>query len=127
MDRVREFLEQTKKSGDASGNFLGLLHILIGRQIRKDDGTLVSHCLSWRELALWLKKVRWEKDAIEELRVTPESLARRDRFRYWFQVIMQAGVDSDEAIRAGERLAEKLRNRGYVVGPPPQCPTGQSA
>ena len=64
MDRVREFLEFVKTSNLAEGNFHGLLHVLIGRRITKADGTFVSAGLTWREVASWLKKVRWKKEAL---------------------------------------------------------------
>ena len=51
MDRLREFLDILSEKGQAEGNFLGLLHVLIGRRITLDDGTLVSSGQSWRDLA----------------------------------------------------------------------------
>ena len=48
MDRLREFLEAVRQHGYARGNFLGLLHVLIGRRIARADGTLVSGGLTWK-------------------------------------------------------------------------------
>ena len=44
MDRVREFLDFVRENNLAQGNFLGLLHILVGRRISKSDGTLMLVC-----------------------------------------------------------------------------------
>ena len=52
MERLRELLELLRMKGTAQGNFLGLLHVLIGRRITtKDNDTLISAGVSWRELA----------------------------------------------------------------------------
>jgi len=51
MERLRELLEVLRKRGTARGNFLGLLHVLIGRRIATEDGTVVSTGVTWRELA----------------------------------------------------------------------------
>jgi hypothetical protein len=119
MDRVREFLEFLRASNLAEGNFLGLLHVLIGRRIARADGTLVSVGMTWRELASWLKKVRWHKEAAFELGLQKSTLPQRDRFRYWYNAIARARLDSPEAQLAGSRLAEKLLPAGYTVSPPP--------
>jgi hypothetical protein len=119
MDRVREFLETLKKSDLAQGYFLGVLHVLIGRHISKSDGTLVSTGMTWREAAGWLKKVRWKKEALRELNLSPTTMPPRDRLRYWYLGIAGARVDSPEAFRAAARLAEKLLPLGYVIGPAP--------
>ena len=119
MDPVRLFLEDLKRNGYARNNFLGMLHVCIGRRIEKADGTPVSHGMTWRELAAQLKKVRWPKDAVRELGLDPAVLPPRDRQRYWYAAICQAGVDSAEARAAGDRLAATLRKAGYSVGPAP--------
>ena len=54
-----------------------------------------------------------------ELGLDPSKLPPRDREKYWYTAIAQAQVDSDAATAAGNRLAEKLQEVGYVVGPPP--------
>jgi hypothetical protein len=119
MDPVRRFLEEIKGQSLARGNFLGLLNVLIGRRIQKRDGTLVDNGIHWRELAALLKKVRWDKEAIHELQLDPTRLPPRDRQRYWYAAIVQARVDSLEAFRAGERMAQQLRTLGYEVGAAP--------
>jgi len=119
MDRLREFLEAVRQHGYARGNFLGLLHVLIGRRIARADGTLVSGGLTWRELAALLKRVRWEPEAVQELGLDPATLPPRDRQRFWYSAISQAGVDSETAARAGDRLARALQAAGYVVGSAP--------
>src|SRR5947209_5462851 len=119
MDVLREFLDDLKRQGLAQGHFLGLLHILIGRRIEKADGTLIANGVSWRDLSALLKKVRWDKSAVADLGLTPAALPPRDRQRYWYMAISQARVDSEPAIRAGDLLAERLRQAGYQVGTPP--------
>src|SRR5262245_30982774 len=113
--RMREFLDDLKQHGYAQGNFLGLLHVLIGRRIEKADGTVISVGLTWRDLAAWLKKVRWDKEAARELGLDPAAMPPRDRQRYWYAAIAHARVDSPEAKTAGDKLAAVLGAAGYVV------------
>lgn len=115
MDRLREFLDKLMEQGIANGNFLGLLHVLIGRKISLADGTVVSTGQTWREVAALLKRVRWDREAVRELGIDPESLPPRDRQLYWFKAIAQAKVDSPPAIAAGEALIEALAPSGYVI------------
>jgi hypothetical protein len=119
MDGLREFLDDLKQRGLARRQLLGLLNILIGRRIARTDGTPVTSGVPWRALAEALKRVRWDKEEVRTLGIDPRSLAPRDRVRYWYQAISQAGVDSPEATRAGDVLAEALRSAGYDVGPAP--------
>jgi hypothetical protein len=119
MDRLREFLDVVREQGHATGNFLGLLHILIGRRIATADGEEVSLGLTWRDLSTLLKKVRWDREAVRELGLDPDNLSPRDRQRYWYQAIAQAGVDSSTAKAAGDRLAQAVASSGYVIGPAP--------
>lgn len=119
MDVLREFLEDLKRQDLTQGHFLGLLHLVIGRRIQRADGTLVSNGFSWRDLAALLKKVRWDKNVVTELGLDPAHLPPRDRQRYWYTAIAQAGVDSPRAIQDADILAERLRDAGYEIGPPP--------
>ncbi len=119
MERLRELLELLRKKGTARGNFLGLLHLLIVRRITAADGTVVSAGVTWRELSALLKRVRWEPEAVQEVGLDPANLPMRDRQRYWYTAIAQAGVDQPDAAAHGERLAAALRGLGYVVGPAP--------
>jgi hypothetical protein len=112
---MREFLDDLKQHGHAQGNFLGLLNVLIGHRIEKADGTVLSVGLTWRQTADWLKKVRWDKDAVRELGLDPAALPPRDRERFWYSAIARAHVDSPEASTAGDRLANALKTAGYVV------------
>ena len=84
------------------GHTLGLFHLLIGRRIEKDQGTLISAGVSWRELATLLKKTRWLKDTVTELGIQPAALPPRDRQLYWYVAISAAKVDSPEARSAGQ-------------------------
>lgn len=115
MDRLREFLDRLRDQNLANGNFLGLLHILIGRKISLADGIVVSTGQTWREVAVLLKQVRWDREAVLELGIDPESLPPRDRQLYWFKAIAQAKVDSPQAVAAGEWLIESLASSGYLI------------
>ncbi len=119
MDRLREFLDAAKEQGHAAGNFLGLLHVLIGRKISLEDGTVISAGQTWREAAALLKRVRWEREAVAELGLNPDDLPPRDRHLYWFKAIAQAAVDSAKARAAGDRFAEAMKASGYTIGPAP--------
>jgi hypothetical protein len=119
MDRFHELLEAVRRSGVAQGRFRGLLHILIGRRISLKDGTAVSTGLTWRELAAALKKYRWDAEAVRELGLDPSTLPARDRQRYWYTAISQAGVSTPAASQAGDELVKPLDALGYVVGPAP--------
>ena len=120
MEALRVFLVDVKQKGVARGKFLGLLNVLIGRRVEKADGTLVSAGCSWRRLASYLKVVRWDKQAVRELKIDPATLHPRDRLRFWFQAMAQTALDSEEAKEAGDRFAAVLAKAGYVVGPGPK-------
>src|SRR4051812_42584658 len=119
MGGVQEFLTTLKERGPAKGHFLGLLHVLIGRRVQKRDGSVISTGLTWREAAQWLKKVRWDKDAVHELGLDPSTLPPRDRVRYWYSAIAHSQVDSEQAVKAGDKLSALLQKAGYTVGPAP--------
>jgi len=120
MDALSELFELLQARSLARGFFLGFLNVLIGRRIISPKGVPVSTGLSFRELAGWLKKVRWDPDAIKELGFDPNALPVRDRQRYWFAAICQAQVDSEAALRAGDDFAARLAAEGYTVGPAPK-------
>jgi hypothetical protein len=115
MEALPQFLEDLRQHGLDRGHTLGLLNVLIGRRVALADGTVVCSGLTWRELAAWLKKVRWDKDAVKELDLEPKDLPPRDRQQYWYAAIARAGVDSAKASQAGDELAAQLRKAGYVV------------
>lgn len=120
MDALSTLLESLKKGGKTEGNLRGFLHVLIGRKITKhSDKSLVSAGLSWRDLAGWLKKLRWDPEAVKELGLNPDDLPPRDRQRFWYTAIAHAKVDSAEGIEAGDKFAKVLKGMGYDVGPPP--------
>jgi hypothetical protein len=119
MDRLRQFLEAVRTQGIAQGNLRGLLHILIGRRITLADGTQVSGGMTWRELAALLKKQRWDREAVRDLGLDPARLPPRDRQRFWYTAISQAGLNSAAALSAGDALVEPLRALGYEVGSAP--------
>lgn len=120
MDRLAEFLDVVRQQEKTPHAFLGLLHLLIGRRVVRTDGTVVSAGLTWRETAALLKKVRWDKDAVRELGLDPAALPPRDRQRYWYAAIAQAGVESAQAAQAADALGKQLQAAGFVVGPAPR-------
>jgi hypothetical protein len=120
MDQLREFLKIVEDNRLAQGNLLGLLHVLIGRRITLEDGTVVSTGLTWRDLAALLKRVRWAPEAVAELGLDPSALPPRDRQRFWYAAITQAGVNSAKAEAAGTKLASAVKPHGFLIGPPPK-------
>jgi len=122
MDGIREFLTAARDSGLVTGHFRGLLHIAIGRKVSRTDGSVVSGGLTWREVAALLKALRFERDLVKEFGADPEALAPRDREKFWYAAISQAKVDSVEAIVEAERLAVRLKEYGFIVGPSPTSP-----
>jgi hypothetical protein len=122
MDGLQTFLDELRQHGLAEGNFLGLLHVLIGRRITRPDGTIVSPGLTWRELAALLKRLRWDKEAVRDLGLDPADLPPRDRQRFWYTAIAAAKVDAPAAVKAGNRLAAAVLPLGYVISPPPGQP-----
>jgi hypothetical protein len=120
MDRLRDFLETVRRQGVAHGNLRGLLHVLIGRRLTLADGTVVSAGMNWRELAALLKRVRWDREAVQELGLDPAALPPRDRQRFWYMAIAQAGLAAPAASECGDRLIEPLERLGYAIGPPPR-------
>jgi hypothetical protein len=115
MDALRRLLEEMKQNGLERGHTLGLFHLLIGRQIQKQDGSPVVRGLTWRQLAALLKKVRWDKEGVRDLGLDPNDLPPRDRQQYWYVAISKARVDSAEARQAGDALAGLLQPLGYQV------------
>jgi hypothetical protein len=120
MDALSEFLGDLKRRGLAEGNFLGLLHLLIGRPVSTAEGRVISQGLTWRELANLLKKVRWNKQYVRELGLDPDELPPRNRQRYWYTAIARADISSAEAEEQAKRLAERLTAAGYIIGPIPE-------
>ena len=123
MDARLELLHRVKREHWAEGNFLGLLHVLIGRRIEHGDGGVISTGITWRELAALLKKVRWDKTVAAELHLEGVSLPPREREKFWYAVIAHAGVGSAAAAQAGDRLAILLRKAGFAVSDSPHTST----
>ena len=119
MDGLRPFLDSVRKHRHARDNFLGLLHVLIGRRICSVDGNAISEGLTWRQTAALLKKVRWDKAAVGLLGLDPKLLPARDRERFWYAAIALAQVDSAVACTAGDRLATQMKPAGFQIGPGP--------
>lgn len=122
MDAVIDFLETIRDKKLAQGHFHGLLHCLIGRRITAPGGQLISAGMTFRDVAVVLKRVRWEPEDVRELGLDPQKLPPRDRERYWFLAICQAQVDGQRGKAAGDRFGETLRAEGYDVALPPASP-----
>lgn len=119
MDSLRELLEAVRERNIVQGRFRGLLHILVGRRIDREDGTAISSGTTWRDLAILLKRLRWDREAVRELGIDPSELAPRDRERFWYSAIARAAIDSPAAVADAEQLLEPLAELGYVIGPAP--------
>jgi hypothetical protein len=119
MDGLRELLEAIRDRGLAPGHLRAVLHIAIGRKITRPDGSVVSAGITWRELAGLLKQLRFDKELVREVGADPDTLAPRDRERFWYAAIAVAHVDSREAVAEADRLAPRLKDLGYVIGPSP--------
>jgi hypothetical protein len=119
MDSLRELLGAIRERGAAAGRFRGLLHVLVGRTVRRADGAAVASGMTWRELAALLKRVRWDREAVRELGLSPKDLPPRDREKFWYAAIARAGLASPEALAEAEALVGELAALGYEVGPPP--------
>ena len=116
MDQLRDFLDAVKDSGVATGQFRGLLFLLIGQHIRRADGTTLSTGMSWRAAASALKLCRWDRLAVQELGIDPAELAPRDREKYWYTAIARANLGSAEARASAETLAHAIEALGYTIG-----------
>jgi hypothetical protein len=123
MDSLRELLDAVREKDIVQGRFRGLLHILVGRRITRQDGTLISAGMTWRDLSSLLKRLRWDREAVRELGIDPATLAPRDRERFWYAAISRAAIDAPEAVASAEELVPLFEELGFAVGPAP----GQSA
>jgi hypothetical protein len=119
MDGLRSFLDAVREHNLVAGRLRGLLHVAIGRRITKTDGTVVSTGATWRELAALLKAARYDREWARELGIDPETVAPRDRERFWYTAIGLAQVDSPAAVAQAEKLAAIVKPLGFVIGPSP--------
>lgn len=119
MDGVRELLDSLRRHGLETGNLRAILHVCIGRRISRSDGTVLSSGITWRELSNLLKQLRWDPNQVTELGLDPAGLPPRDRQRYWYSAISQAGVDAKEARDAAEALIPQIEAIGFHIGPAP--------
>jgi hypothetical protein len=121
MDALPLFFGTLKTKGLTKGHFLGFLYVVVGGRITHPDGKLVSAGMTWRILSNWLKKTRWDPESVRDLNQDPDALPPRDRQRFWFTAIAQAGLDTEAASQAGDRFADVLRAQGYTVNLPPHA------
>ena len=123
MDRLTALLETIHARGLAHGRFRGLCHLAVGRRITTISGDLVSPGVTWRELSVLLRDLRFDKNLVTEVGADPDDLAPRDRQRFWYSAIALAHPNSPEARIEADDLALSIAELGYVVGPPPAPPT----
>jgi hypothetical protein len=120
MDALASLLLDLKRRGVGSDNMLGLLHIAIGRTVRRiKDQAILSRGASWRDLSAVLKKIRWDPDSVASLGIDPSSLPPRDRQKFWYAAISRTPIDSAQARESADRLASQLKDLGYEVSPAP--------
>ena len=119
MDGIRELLAIARDHGLVPGHFRGLLHIAIGRKVARNDGSVISAGLTWREVAALLKLLRFDRELVREWGADPDALAPRDRERFWYSAIALAKVDSAQAVTEAERLIGPLKDLGFIVGAAP--------
>ena len=119
MDGLHALLEVVRDGNLVAGHLRGLFHIAIGRRIATAQGDVLSTGVTWRELSVLLRDLRYDKDLVAELGADPDSLAPRDRQRFWYAAIALARPDSPEAFAQAEKLIPLVKPLGYVVGPSP--------
>lgn len=119
MERLEDFLSALRHHQLVRGNFRAILHIVVGRTIRRQNGEVVSTGITWRELSKLLQQMRWDKELVRELGLNPDDLPPRDRLRYWYMAITAAKITSLEAVKLGDQFAELLGPTGYSIGSAP--------
>lgn len=119
MEGIGEFLEAVRRNELVAGRLRGVFHIAIGRRITAADGRVLSAGITWRDLAVLLKQLRFDKDLAREVGVDPDVVAPRDRQRMWYSAIASARVNSPDAISQAEELIPRLESLGFQIGPPP--------
>ncbi|HEX4610933.1 MAG TPA: hypothetical protein VH092_22270 [Urbifossiella sp.] len=122
MEGIRGLLDAARTHGLVAGHFRGLLHIAIGRTVADTSGAVLSRGLTWREAAALLKELRYDRELVREYGADPDTLAPRDRERFWYAAIAQARVDSAEASTEADRLAAALKSHGFIVAPSATLP-----
>jgi len=115
MEGAHEFLEAVRQQQLIKGHFRGLIHALVGRRISRDDGSVISAGLTWRQVSELLKTMRWDRDWVKELGLEPDDLPPRDRQRFWYSAIVAAGIDTPQAAAAADQLAERVKPLGYTI------------
>ena len=122
MDGSQVVLELIRDRQLAVGRLRGFFHLIIGRKLSREDGTVLSMGLTWRELATALKLLKFDRELVKELGSDPESVSPKDREKFWYFAIGLAKVDSAQARREAEELTLLLKPLGIVVGIPPAGP-----
>lgn len=119
MHGTLRLLELVRDHGLAADHLRGLFHIAIGRRVTDPHGAVLTTGVTWRELAALLKDAKYDRELVRELGADPDTLAPKDREKFWYNAVALARVDGPEARGQAEKLAAALRPLGVVVGPPP--------
>ena len=121
MDGPRPVLEVVRDRKLAIGRLRGFFHLLIGRTLSRDDGTVLSTGVSWRELSHWLKLLKFDRELVRELDADPDTLSPKDREKFWYAAIAMAKVDSPRARLEADELAGLLVPLGFWAGASPSA------
>lgn len=119
MEGTRQVLELLRDHNLVAGSLRGVFHLVIGRRISDPNGRLVAEGVTWRLLAALLKEMKFDRELVRELGVDPDTLAPKDREKFWYNAIALAKVDGDEARKQADALTTALKPLGLIVGPSP--------
>ncbi len=119
MSGTLQFLNVLVEHQLAKGLLRGALHVVIGRTVvRTADSTVLCAGISWRELALLLKKSNFDRNLARDFGADPDTLHPKDREKFWYSVIGMARVDSTAAREEADTLAKLIVPYGLHIEPP---------
>ena len=115
MNLLNDFLAKVRTAGVPQGQFLGFLHLMVGKTLVTREGTLVSQGSTWRDLSARFRQARLDRDLVSELGLKPADLPPRDREAYWFEALRRAAISSPLALEQATQLISWLEKLGYEV------------
>jgi hypothetical protein len=121
MDGLTDLVMKLEVSGQFAKHLAGVVHLLIGRRISHQDGSVISTGLTWRELAALLANQKLDIELVRQLGIEPEELSPRERPRFWYSAIAIARPDGPAARADAEPVIAVLKPMGYIVGPAPMA------